>query len=99
MRILLLELRGVYRELGASVCLPGDVGGVDFKSQTHEGWKLIRNRYDDGGYSGGSMERPALKRLLDDVRARRIDVIVVYKVDQRRRSRRVSGLERSQSIP
>ena len=52
------------------------------KSQTHEGWKLIRNRYDDGGYSGGSMERPALKRLLDDVRARRIDVIVVYKVDR-----------------
>jgi DNA invertase Pin-like site-specific DNA recombinase len=56
------------------------------KSQTHEGWKLIRNRYDDGGYSGGSMERPALKRLLDDVRARRIDVIVVYKVDRLTRS-------------
>ena len=49
------------------------------KSQTHEGWKLIRNRYDDGGYSGGSLERPALKRLLDDVRAHRIDVIVVYR--------------------
>ena len=44
------------------------------KSQTHEGWKLIRNRYDDGGYSGGSMERPALKRLLDDIRARRNSV-------------------------
>src|SRR5271166_2217758 len=56
------------------------------KSQTHEGWKLIRNRYDDGGYSGGSTERPALKRLLDDVRARRIDVIVVYKVDRLTRS-------------
>jgi site-specific DNA recombinase len=52
------------------------------KSQAHEGWKLIRNRYDDGGYSGGSMERPALQRLLDDVRGRRIDVIVVYKVDR-----------------
>src|ERR1700679_3764316 len=52
------------------------------KSQAHEGWKLIRTRYDDGGYSGGSMDRPALKRLLDDVRARRIDVIVVYKVDR-----------------
>ena len=49
------------------------------KSQAHEGWKLIRTRYDDGGYSGASMERPALKRLLDDVRARRVDVIVVYK--------------------
>ncbi len=51
------------------------------KGQAHEGWKLIRTRYDDGGYSGGSMERPALKRLLDDVRAHRVDVIVVYKVD------------------
>ena len=52
------------------------------KSQAHEGWKLIRTHYDDGGYSGGSMDRPALQRLLDDVRARRIDVIVVYKVDR-----------------
>jgi site-specific DNA recombinase len=56
------------------------------KSQAHEGWKLIRTHYDDGGYSGGSTERPALKRLLDDVRARRIDVIVVYKVDRLTRS-------------
>ena len=56
------------------------------KSQAHEGWKLIRTHYDDGGYSGGSMDRPALKRLLDDVRARRIDVIVVYKVDRLTRS-------------
>ena len=56
------------------------------KSQAHEGWKLIRTRYDDGGYSGGSMDRPALQRLLDDVRARRIDVIVVYKVDRLTRS-------------
>jgi site-specific DNA recombinase len=56
------------------------------KSQAHEGWKLVRTRYDDGGYSGGSMDRPALKRLLDDIRARRIDVIVVYKVDRLTRS-------------
>ncbi|HYA81191.1 MAG TPA: recombinase family protein [Methylocystis sp.] len=56
------------------------------KSQAHEGWRLVRHRYDDGGFSGGSMERPALKRLLDDVRARRIDVIVVYKVDRLTRS-------------
>src|SRR6516162_4022378 len=56
------------------------------KSQAHEGWGLIRNRYDDGGYSGGSMERPGLKRLLADVRARRLDVIVVYKVDRLTRS-------------
>ena len=56
------------------------------KSQAHEGWKLIRTHYDDGGYSGGSTDRPALKRLLDDVRARRIDVIVAYKVDRLTRS-------------
>jgi site-specific DNA recombinase len=56
------------------------------KSQAHEGWKLIRTHYDDGGYSGGSMDRPALKRLLDDVRAHRIDVVVVYKVDRLTRS-------------
>src|SRR6201987_3355384 len=56
------------------------------KSQAHEGWKLIRTRYDDGGYSGGSMDRPALKKLLDDIRAHRIDVIVVYKVDRLTRS-------------
>jgi DEAD/DEAH box helicase domain-containing protein len=56
------------------------------KSQAHEGWKLIRTHYDDGGYSGGSLERPALQKLLDDVRARRIDVIVVYKVDRLTRS-------------
>ena len=56
------------------------------KSQAHEGWKLVRERYDDGGFSGGSMERPALQELLDDVRARKIDVIVVYKVDRLTRS-------------
>ena len=56
------------------------------KSQSHEGWKLIRTHYDDGGYSGGSMDRPALKRLLDDVAGHRIDVIVVYKVDRLTRS-------------
>src|SRR5277367_1936878 len=56
------------------------------KSQAHEGWKLVRERYDDGGFSGGSMDRPALAKLLDDVRARRIDVLVVYKVDRLTRS-------------
>ena len=56
------------------------------KSQAHEGWKLLRDRFDDGGYSGGSMERPALQALLDVVRAKRIDVIVVYKVDRLTRS-------------
>jgi len=56
------------------------------KSQAHEGWRLVRDRYDDGGYSGGSMDRPALRKLLTDVQARRIDVIVVYKVDRLTRS-------------
>jgi site-specific DNA recombinase len=56
------------------------------KSQAHEGWRLIRDHYDDGGFSGGSMDRPALKKLLGDVQARRIDVIVVYKVDRLTRS-------------
>jgi site-specific DNA recombinase len=56
------------------------------KSQVHAGWTLIRSRYDDGGYSGGSTDRPNLQRLLDDVRAHKIDVIVVYKVDRLTRS-------------
>jgi site-specific DNA recombinase len=56
------------------------------KSQTHAGWTQIRARYDDGGYSGGSTDRPDLQKLLDDIRARKIDVIVVYKVDRLTRS-------------
>jgi site-specific DNA recombinase len=55
-------------------------------SQRHEGWRAMPTRYDDGGYSGGSMERPALKRLLADVAANKINVIVVYKVDRLTRS-------------
>jgi DNA invertase Pin-like site-specific DNA recombinase len=56
------------------------------KSQAHEGWKLVRTRYDDGGLSGGTMERPALQRLLADITANLIDVVVVYKVDRLTRS-------------
>src|SRR5664280_1893992 len=56
------------------------------ESQAHAGWTLIRSRYDDGGYSGGSTDRPDLQRLLDDIRARKLDVIVVYKVDRLTRS-------------
>ena len=56
------------------------------KSQAHEGWVCLKDQYDDGGYSGGSMERPALQRLLEDVRHRKPDVIVVYKVDRLTRS-------------
>jgi site-specific DNA recombinase len=55
-------------------------------SQRHEGWVLARIRYDDGGFSGGNIERPALQRLLADIRGGRIDIIVVYKVDRLTRS-------------
>ncbi|WP_291297695.1 recombinase family protein [Elioraea sp.] len=55
-------------------------------SQRAEGWTLVRDRYDDGGFSGGTLERPALKRLLDDIRAGLVDVIVVYKIDRLSRS-------------
>ena len=56
------------------------------KSQAHEGWKLIRDHYDDGGFSGGSLERPGLQKLLADIGERRIDIVVVYKVDRLTRS-------------
>ena len=63
-----------------------EAGEAYIKSQAHEGWRLRRDRYDDGGFSGGSMERPALQKLLADVSERRIDIIVVYKVDRLTRS-------------
>jgi site-specific DNA recombinase len=56
------------------------------RSQRHEGWGLARTRYDDGGFSGGNIERPALQRLLADIQGGRIDIIVVYKVDRLTRS-------------
>jgi DNA invertase Pin-like site-specific DNA recombinase len=73
-----------YLEAGSVVRLKQQREACEayIKSQAHEGWRLVRDHYDDGGYSGGSMERPALQNLLIDVEARRIDVIVVYKVDR-----------------
>src|SRR5215213_1728584 len=56
------------------------------RSQAHAGWTLIRSKYDDGGFTGGNINRPGLQRLLADVRSRKIDVIVVYKVDRLTRS-------------
>jgi site-specific DNA recombinase len=56
------------------------------KSQAHEGWRLVKARYDDGGLSGGTLDRPALQSLLDDIRSRKVDVVVVYKVDRLTRS-------------
>jgi site-specific DNA recombinase len=63
-----------------------DAAEAYIRSQAHAHWTLVRTRYDDGGFSGGSTDRPALQQLLDDIRAHRINVIVVYKVDRLTRS-------------
>jgi len=55
-------------------------------SQRHEGWSIINTLYDDGGFSGGTMERPALQQLLEDIKTGRIDIVVVYKIDRLTRS-------------
>ena len=55
-------------------------------SQKAEGWLLVPDRYDDGGFSGGTLERPALQRLLADIEAGRVDIVVVYKIDRLSRS-------------
>ncbi|MBL8705973.1 MAG: recombinase family protein [Rhodospirillales bacterium] len=56
------------------------------KSQAHEGWKALPERYDDGGHSGGTLERPAVQQLLEQVKARKLDIIVIYKIDRLTRS-------------
>lgn len=56
------------------------------KSQQHEGWILVEKQYNDGGFSGGTLERPALKKLLADIEAGKVDIVVVYKVDRLTRS-------------
>jgi len=56
------------------------------KSQAHEGWALLADRFDDGGLSGASLQRPALQQLLSDIRSARVDIVVVYKVDRLTRS-------------
>lgn len=55
-------------------------------SQKSEGWSLIKNHYDDGGFTGGNIDRPALKNLIEDIKNRKIDIIVVYKIDRLTRS-------------
>ncbi len=55
-------------------------------SQRHEGWTMVSERYDDGGFSGGNLERPSLKRLLADVAAGKVDIILLYKIDRLTRS-------------
>jgi len=56
------------------------------QSQRHEGWRVLDEHYDDGGYSGGTIERPALAQLLKDIDAGKVDSVVVYKVDRLTRS-------------
>jgi site-specific DNA recombinase len=63
-----------------------EVAEAYVKSQAHEGWRLMRDAFDDGGFSGGTLQRPALQRLLDAIGRRAIDVVVVYKVDRLTRS-------------
>jgi site-specific DNA recombinase len=55
-------------------------------SQTHENWRLISKCYDDGGFSGGNMDRPALRKLFEDIEDGLIDMVVVYKIDRLSRS-------------
>src|SRR5687767_14401147 len=63
-----------------------DACAAFIKSQLHEGWVCISKAYDDGGFSGGSMDRPVLQSLLSDIRLKKIDIIVVYKIDRLTRS-------------
>ena len=63
-----------------------EAGEAYILSQRHEGWVALPDRYDDGGFTGGNMDRPALRRLLVDIEAGRIDTVVTYKVDRLSRS-------------
>lgn len=63
-----------------------DASAAYIRSQAHAAWTQLRSRYDDGGFSGGSTDRPALQKLLEDVRAGKLDTIFVYKVDRLTRS-------------
>ena len=85
----------VYTRVSTDSGLEQDFNSLDnqreacdayIRSQAQEGWRPIRDRFDDGGFSGGSIERPALQKLLEEIRARRIDVVVVYKIDRLTRS-------------
>jgi site-specific DNA recombinase len=63
-----------------------ECGEAYVKSQAHEGWVCLPDHYDDGGFTGGNMDRPALKRLLVDIEASKINCVVCYKVDRLSRS-------------
>src|SRR6266436_5523542 len=85
----------IYTRKSTEVGLEQDFNSLDaqreaclayIQSQRHEGWKCLPTRYDDGGFTGGNMERPGLKRLLADVEAGKIDCLVTYKIDRLSRS-------------
>ncbi|MCA9178652.1 MAG: recombinase family protein, partial [Planctomycetales bacterium] len=85
----------VYTRVSTDAGLEQDFNSLDaqreaceayVKSQTHEGWRLIKTQFDDGGFSGGNMDRPALQSLLTKIRECQLDIIVVYKVDRLTRS-------------
>jgi site-specific DNA recombinase len=85
----------IYTRVSTDAGLDQDFNSLDaqydaaqayIRSQAHAGWTLVRTRYDDGGFSGGSTDRPALQQLLADIKAHKINVIVVYKVDRLTRS-------------
>jgi site-specific DNA recombinase len=85
----------IYTRVSTDAGLDQDFNSLDaqydaaqayIRSQAHAGWTLIRHRYDDGGFSGGSTDRPALQQLIADIKAHKIDVVVVYKVDRLTRS-------------
>src|SRR4051794_15345997 len=85
----------IYTRVSSDQRLEQDFNSLDaqreactayIKSQVQEGWKRLPQTYDDGGYSGGSLERPVLQSLLENIRTGGIDIVVVYKVDRLTRS-------------
>jgi len=66
----------------------GEACAAYIESQRAEGWIQVADRYDDGGFSGATLDRPALQRLIQDVKAGRIDIVIVYKIDRLSRSLR-----------
>jgi site-specific DNA recombinase len=77
------------RRVGAELQLfagAAEAGEAYIRSQRESGWVAVAKGYDDGGCSGGNLERPALQRLLEDIAAGKVDVVVVYKVDRLSRS-------------
>jgi DNA invertase Pin-like site-specific DNA recombinase len=94
-RVLAARLRGLYTRKSSEEGLDMEFNSLDAQreaceayiaSQRGEGWVQVADRYDDGGVSGGTLDRPAVKRLLTDIQAGKIDIVVVYKVDRLSRS-------------